>query len=243
MNFTSGTINGKDVVIVVCSEGKVNAAMCATTLILNYSPDIVINSGVAGALSSKVSIGDIVIATSAVEHDMNMRIAHPFRFNSKNIFEHRSRLFRFPFEHREKFPRVFLDLFKILRLVPVMKNNVKVVFRKIRVQKPTQFLFRLPFVNFLLRLFSSSEVSCPFCAFGVNPGCEFLLRFNNLPGNNRPFNVRHDKKLLSSSFGCSFAVAGGGNSAETGGTGVPSPCNPRLSGFCPGKARGENQQH
>ena len=72
MNFTSGTINGKDVVIVVCSEGKVNAAMCATTLILNYNPDIVINSGVAGALSSKVSIGDIVIATSAVEHDMNM---------------------------------------------------------------------------------------------------------------------------------------------------------------------------
>ena len=72
MTFTSGTINGKDVVIVVCSEGKVNAAMCATTLILKYNPNIVINSGVAGALSSKVSIGDIVIATSAVEHDMNI---------------------------------------------------------------------------------------------------------------------------------------------------------------------------
>lgn len=72
MSFISGTLNGRDIVVVVCGEGKVNAAICAATLINRYSPDLVVNSGVAGALSPLVSVGDIVIASKAVEHDMNI---------------------------------------------------------------------------------------------------------------------------------------------------------------------------
>ena len=72
MKFTRGTLNGKDVVVVVCGEGKVNAAMCAATLINDFKPDLVINSGVAGAVSPLVSIGDIVVGSKAVEHDMNI---------------------------------------------------------------------------------------------------------------------------------------------------------------------------
>ena len=72
MTFTRGTLGGKDVVAVVCGEGKVNAAICATTLINDYKPDLVLNSGVAGALSPVVTIGDLVVGTKAVEHDMNM---------------------------------------------------------------------------------------------------------------------------------------------------------------------------
>lgn len=71
MNFFSCKIHGKDVVVVVCGVGKVNAAVCATTLVNTYKPEVVINSGVAGALSPIVSVGDLVIATKAVEHDMN----------------------------------------------------------------------------------------------------------------------------------------------------------------------------
>lgn len=71
MNFTKGTLNGKEIVVVVCGIGKVNAAMCTFALINTYSPDCIINTGVAGAVSEKVRIGDIVIATNAVEHDMN----------------------------------------------------------------------------------------------------------------------------------------------------------------------------
>lgn len=71
MNFTLGTLHGKDVCIVVCGVGKVNAAMCALMLIEKYKPDIVLNSGVAGSLSPIVGIGDIVVATKSVEHDMN----------------------------------------------------------------------------------------------------------------------------------------------------------------------------
>lgn len=71
MKFTSGTLHGKDIVIVVCGVGKVNASTCTLALINKYSPDVVINSGVAGAVSPIVSIGDIVVGTKAVEHDMN----------------------------------------------------------------------------------------------------------------------------------------------------------------------------
>ena len=71
MTFTSGTLNGKELVVVVCGVGKVNAAMCSFAMIQNYKPDCIINSGVAGSVSEKVSVGDIVVAVNVVEHDMN----------------------------------------------------------------------------------------------------------------------------------------------------------------------------
>lgn len=71
MKFALGTLHGKDVCIVVCGVGKVNAAMCALMLIEKYKPNLVLNSGVAGSLSPIVGIGDIVVATKSVEHDMN----------------------------------------------------------------------------------------------------------------------------------------------------------------------------
>lgn len=71
MKFTTGKLYGKDIAVVVCGVGKVNAAMCTVVLLEKYHPEAVVNSGVAGALSPLVSIGDIVVATKAVEHDMN----------------------------------------------------------------------------------------------------------------------------------------------------------------------------
>ena len=71
MKFTTGTLHGKDIAVVVCGVGKVNAAMCAVVLIEKYNPEVVINSGVGGSLSPLVSIGDIVVATKSVQHDMN----------------------------------------------------------------------------------------------------------------------------------------------------------------------------
>lgn len=53
MTFTSGTLNGKELVVVVCGVGKVNAAMCSFAMIQNYKPDCIINSGVAGSVSEK----------------------------------------------------------------------------------------------------------------------------------------------------------------------------------------------
>lgn len=71
VEFCSGKINGVEAVVAVAGVGKVNAAVCAQSMILTYSPNIVINVGAAGGLSEGLGIGDIAIASSVVEHDMD----------------------------------------------------------------------------------------------------------------------------------------------------------------------------
>lgn len=71
MEFTLGNLHGREVAVVVCGAGKVNAAMCALLMAEKYNPELIVNSGVAGSLSPIAGIGDIVVATKAVEHDMN----------------------------------------------------------------------------------------------------------------------------------------------------------------------------
>ncbi len=71
IEYRSGILMGKRCVVAVCGVGKVFAAMCAQTMILKYSPDIIINSGVAGTLTSKLGMADIAIAESLVQHDMD----------------------------------------------------------------------------------------------------------------------------------------------------------------------------
>lgn len=72
MDFYGGVLHGKDVVIVKCGMGKVNAGICAHTLINEFHCDKVINTGVAGSLDAKMDIGDIVISVDAVQHDFNV---------------------------------------------------------------------------------------------------------------------------------------------------------------------------
>lgn len=71
IEFVSGKLEGKDVVVAVCGVGKVFAAICAQTMIIKYSPCVVINIGVGGALSKELNIGDAVIAENVVQHDMD----------------------------------------------------------------------------------------------------------------------------------------------------------------------------
>lgn len=71
IKFYTGTLFGKDVVVAKCGVGKVFASMCATAMIMRYSPCLIVNTGVGGALSSELSCTDIVIATKLVQHDMD----------------------------------------------------------------------------------------------------------------------------------------------------------------------------
>lgn len=71
ITFHKGVLCGKEVVLSVCGVGKCFASMCAQTMILTYSPDCVINIGVAGALHPDLQVGDMAIALSAVQHDMD----------------------------------------------------------------------------------------------------------------------------------------------------------------------------
>jgi len=69
--FYTGTIKGHDVVIVIAGIGKVNAAVTTSLLIENYSPDYVINIGVAGGQKG-VKHKDVVISTEVVYHDVDL---------------------------------------------------------------------------------------------------------------------------------------------------------------------------
>lgn len=71
MKFVSGELYGKSVVVCKCGIGKVFAGICAQTMIYKYNPTIIVNSGIAGALSEELSILDAVIATDVVQHDMD----------------------------------------------------------------------------------------------------------------------------------------------------------------------------
>lgn len=71
IDFVRGKIGETELVTAVCGIGKVNAAICAQTMILKYSPCAIINTGVAGAVSRELSIGDVVVADSVVQHDMD----------------------------------------------------------------------------------------------------------------------------------------------------------------------------
>ena len=69
--FLTGTLWGHETVAAVSGVGKVNAAMCTQTMILKYSPEFIINSGVAGGLDKSLKVCSIVVAKDVVQHDMD----------------------------------------------------------------------------------------------------------------------------------------------------------------------------
>ena len=71
MDFYKGTMNGKDVVVVRSGIGKVNAGICTQILVDEYGIDAVINTGIAGSLNAAIDIGDIVLSTDTLQHDMD----------------------------------------------------------------------------------------------------------------------------------------------------------------------------
>ncbi|WP_288175305.1 5'-methylthioadenosine/adenosylhomocysteine nucleosidase [Sporofaciens musculi] len=71
MVFCKGVLCGKEVVIVRSGIGKVNAGICAQILVDRFKAEMLINTGIAGSLDAKIDIGDMVISTDALHHDMD----------------------------------------------------------------------------------------------------------------------------------------------------------------------------
>ena len=70
--FTEAVIDSKEIILVKCGIGKVNAARTTQLLIDKYNPDYIIDVGVAGALNPMLEIGDIVIGETLVQHDFDI---------------------------------------------------------------------------------------------------------------------------------------------------------------------------
>lgn len=71
MEFYHGLLMGKEVVVVRSGIGKVNAAMCTQILADRYQVSGIINTGIAGSLKNEINIGDIVLSSDTVQHDMD----------------------------------------------------------------------------------------------------------------------------------------------------------------------------
>ena len=71
MDFYQGTLEGKQVVVVRSGIGKSNAAVCTQILVDDFQVSAVINTGIAGSLRNWIDIGDIVVSTDALHHDMD----------------------------------------------------------------------------------------------------------------------------------------------------------------------------
>lgn len=74
MQFCKGVLCGRQVVIVRSGIGKVNAGICAQILADKFQVGVLINTGIAGSLDAAIDIGDMVISTDLVEHDMDATI-------------------------------------------------------------------------------------------------------------------------------------------------------------------------
>lgn len=71
ITFYTGSIGEKKIAVARCGIGKVFAALCAQTMILKFSPDLLVNTGVGGAIGGGLRCGDVVIADRLCQHDMD----------------------------------------------------------------------------------------------------------------------------------------------------------------------------
>lgn len=71
MEFYRGTIGGKETVVVQSGIGKVSAGICAQILVDRFGVDGIINTGIAGSLKAEINIGDLVMSTDALQHDVD----------------------------------------------------------------------------------------------------------------------------------------------------------------------------
>lgn len=71
LTFYQGKLGGREVVVVRAGIGKVNAAICTQMLIDFFSVEAVINTGIAGSLNADINIGDIVLSSDVLQHDVD----------------------------------------------------------------------------------------------------------------------------------------------------------------------------
>lgn len=71
--YYTGKLFGKEVVAVFSRWGKVASATTATHLVLDYHVKGIVFTGIAGAVTSDLNVGDVVIAQRLFQHDMDAR--------------------------------------------------------------------------------------------------------------------------------------------------------------------------
>ncbi len=68
--FYHGILENCELFAVVSGIGKVNAALCTADLIETFAPDFILNIGISGGLCNKLHIGEYIIGSDIVYHDV-----------------------------------------------------------------------------------------------------------------------------------------------------------------------------
>lgn len=75
--YHRGHLFGREAVVAFSRWGKVAAATTATHLIVGHGVDEIVFTGVAGAAAPSLRVGDVVVASSLIQHDMDARPLYP----------------------------------------------------------------------------------------------------------------------------------------------------------------------
>lgn len=79
--YYEGSYHGQEVVVAYSKIGKVFAALTATVLLQKFACDTLLFSGVAGAISDELKIGDLIIADKLCQHDLDITaFGHPYGY-------------------------------------------------------------------------------------------------------------------------------------------------------------------
>jgi len=69
--FYRGDLCGKEIVLAKSGIGKVASSFTASLLIHHFGVQSILVTGVAGGIADQLKVGDLAIATRAVQHDMD----------------------------------------------------------------------------------------------------------------------------------------------------------------------------
>ena len=79
--YFEATYCGIDLVIAYSKIGKVFSTLTAATMIEHFNATKLLFSGVAGAISPELKVGDLVVATKLSQHDLDITaFGHPFGY-------------------------------------------------------------------------------------------------------------------------------------------------------------------
>ena len=79
--YFTGMYEGQELVVAYSKIGKVFATLTATILIEKFQCEKLLFSGVAGAISDELKIGDLIIANGLCQHDLDITaFGHPFGY-------------------------------------------------------------------------------------------------------------------------------------------------------------------
>ncbi len=72
VDYHTGTLHGRRAVVCCAGMGKANAASTTQVLITKFGVDKIIFSGIAGNMTSKIGIGDVVVGQTVLYHDAEL---------------------------------------------------------------------------------------------------------------------------------------------------------------------------